>query len=367
MGIDTDIRRAQLQSIFDRFHWTSLVTIVNALVMTAVLETTHASLGPWIWLVLVGTVSAVRLITGHAYYRWGFDSANLRAWEALTIFGALLSGVLWGGGAVALFPADETSQLLWIFLIGGMCAGAASLHAAHLPTALTFIGPAALPLVVLLALPNSLQRIGAATMLAAFVGTLVFTAARFSSHFERTLRLQFELDDANRRLREEIEDHRSTEASLRQAQKMEAVGQLTGGIAHDFNNLLMVIVGSLELIKRRAIEHEDITRLATEAERAAQRGARLTGSLLSFARKQSLWLELTDINRLIGEFTPLLQRAIGECRKAIDKAAEGFQSASTVRNARARSSAFSLAKGLFDRVQIRNVWLQATGHVAESR
>jgi signal transduction histidine kinase len=145
-----------------------------------------------------------------------------------------------------------------------------------------------------------------------FIMALTFTARTFNRHFEQTLRLRFELDDTNQRLRKEIEDHRSTEEHLRQAQKMEAVGQLTGGIAHDFNNLLTVITGSLELILRQATGQEAITRLATAAERAAEQGARLTASLLSFARKQPLRPESLDINSLICDFTPLLRRAVGE-------------------------------------------------------
>jgi signal transduction histidine kinase len=312
LDIDTEIRRARLHSVFERLCGTSLITIANAALMTAVLEATGASKGPWIWLVLVGALAATRLMSLRAYNRRGQGSTNVRAWEIVTILGALLSGLLWGGGAILLFPADETTQLLWVFVIGGMCAGAASFHAAHLPTALAFIGPAALPLVVLSAIQNSPQRIGAAAMLMIFIMALTFTARNFNRHFEQTLRLRFELDDTNQRLRKEIEDHRSTEEHLRQAQKMEAVGQLTGGIAHDFNNLLTVITGSLELILRQATGNETITRLATAAERAAERGARLTASLLSFARKQPLSPEPLEINTLIREFAPLLQRAVGE-------------------------------------------------------
>jgi signal transduction histidine kinase/ActR/RegA family two-component response regulator len=312
LDIDTEIRRARLHSVFERLRGTSLITIANAALMTAVLAEAGASKGPWIWLTLIGALAATRLMSLRAYHRRAQGAINLRAWEVITILGALLSGTLWGGGAVLLFPADETTQLLWVFVIGGMCAGAASFHAAHLPTALAFIGPAALPLVVLLAIQNSPQKIAAAAMLMIFIMALTFTARGFNRHFEQTLRLRFELDDTNQRLRKEIEDHRSTEQHLRQAQKMEAVGQLTGGIAHDFNNLLTVITGSLELILRHAAGHEAITRLATAAEHAAERGARLTASLLSFARKQPLSPEPLDINTLIREFTPLLRRAVGE-------------------------------------------------------
>src|SRR5262249_41491514 len=75
------------------------------------------------------------------------------------------------------------------------------------------------------------------------------------------------------------------EASLHQAQKMEAVGQLTGGVAHDFNNLLTAIIGSLEMIERTDAP-ELIQKYVTAAMRAADRGARLTQQLLAFARRQ---------------------------------------------------------------------------------
>jgi hypothetical protein len=137
LDIDTEIRHARLHSVFDRLCGTSLITIANAALMTAVLGDTGASKGPRIWLVLIGALAITRLMSLRAYRRRAQGSINVRAWEVVTILGALLSGMPWGGGAVLLFPADETSQLLWVFVIGGMCAGAASFHAAHLPTAPT--------------------------------------------------------------------------------------------------------------------------------------------------------------------------------------------------------------------------------------
>src|SRR5215469_16352741 len=96
-----------------------------------------------------------------------------------------------------------------------------------------------------------------------------------------------ELAAANDRLRNEIEARQAAQAALVQAQKMEAVGQLTGGIAHDFNNLLTAVSGSLELLETR-ISDEKSLRLLRTAQRGASRGAKLTQSLLAFARKQHL-------------------------------------------------------------------------------
>lgn len=119
-----------------------------------------------------------------------------------------------------------------------------------------------------------------------------------------------QLSEANKRLRAEMVERERTEVALRQAQKMEAVGQLTGGIAHDFNNLLMAIVGNLELIARR-VEDESIQRYVRNAMHGAQRGAKLVGQLLTFSRKQRLAPEPVDVNQLVGTVAEMLSRTLG--------------------------------------------------------
>jgi PAS domain S-box-containing protein len=101
------------------------------------------------------------------------------------------------------------------------------------------------------------------------------------------------------------------EEELRQAQKMEAVGQLTGGIAHDFNNLLTVISGNLEMVERRVVD-ERLRALVHEAQDAADDGARLTSQLLAFGRRQPLNPRLTDVGALVLAFSDLLRRTLGE-------------------------------------------------------
>ncbi|WP_248312286.1 PAS domain S-box protein [Bosea sp. BK604] len=101
------------------------------------------------------------------------------------------------------------------------------------------------------------------------------------------------------------------EEELRQSQKMEAIGQLTGGIAHDFNNLLTVISGNLEMIERR-LDNERLLALLREAQGAADDGAKLTGQLLAFGRRQALNAKLADIGQLVSNFADLLRRTLGE-------------------------------------------------------
>ncbi|MCJ2107391.1 MASE4 domain-containing protein [Methylobacterium sp. E-041] len=99
---------------------------------------------------------------------------------------------------------------------------------------------------------------------------------------------------------------------LYQAQKMEAIGQLTGGIAHDFNNLLTIVIGNLDMIVRRPGDAQRVERLAGSAMTAARRGAEVTEKLLSFSRRQVLRPETVNPNRLLKDFHTLLQRAVGE-------------------------------------------------------
>jgi PAS domain S-box-containing protein len=115
-------------------------------------------------------------------------------------------------------------------------------------------------------------------------------------------------DLTKERLNQEALD-RSREQLL-QAQKMEALGQLTGGVAHDFNNLLTAIIGSLELLGRRD-RSERNRRLIETARRAAEQGAGLTQRLLAFSRQQPLAPEVLDINRLVSGMSDLLRRTIG--------------------------------------------------------
>ncbi|MDK1491245.1 PAS domain S-box protein [Sinorhizobium sp. 7-81] len=101
------------------------------------------------------------------------------------------------------------------------------------------------------------------------------------------------------------------EEELRQAQKMEAVGQLTGGLAHDFNNLLTVITGNLEMIEAR-LQDERLKGFLREAQAAADDGAKLTAQLLAFGRRQPLNPKLVDVGELVTNFSKLLTRTLGE-------------------------------------------------------
>jgi signal transduction histidine kinase/CheY-like chemotaxis protein len=163
-------------------------------------------------------------------------------------------------------------------------------------------------------LQNILLLLIAVSLLVAGAMSMVLEGA--TRHFVRNLRAR--TDD----LEEEVKRHRETEDTLRQAQKMEAIGQLTGGIAHDFNNLLTVIIGNLDTLKRhlaRANPAQTVAELSGSVQKqvdvamqAARNAAKLTHRLLAFARRQPLEPSRLDCNKLISGMSDLLGRTLGE-------------------------------------------------------
>ena len=142
-------------------------------------------------------------------------------------------------------------------------------------------------------------------MLACLTGASISAAAVFNS--QRRL---------VRQLRDEAKKRETAEATLRQSQKMEAVGQLTGGVAHDFNNLLTIILGNLDTVRRRvatmsADASAPLTRPLDAALHGVRSAAKLTHRLLAFSRQQALEPGPLDLNKLIGGISDLLLRTVG--------------------------------------------------------
>jgi signal transduction histidine kinase/CheY-like chemotaxis protein len=141
-----------------------------------------------------------------------------------------------------------------------------------------------------------------------------FLVARFTREsFAAMTAARDRLAAANRQLLDQVTRREAAEGQLRQAQKMEALGQLTGGIAHDFNNMLGVIMGSHDLIKRRIAKGDyAIQRFLDAAASASERAATLTQRLLAFARQQPLSPQPLDANKMIVNMSDLLASTLGE-------------------------------------------------------
>ncbi len=137
---------------------------------------------------------------------------------------------------------------------------------------------------------------------------------------ERAELLEAAVAAATDELHAEAREREVAEAQLRQMQKLEAIGQLTGGIAHDFNNMLAVVLGGIELAKRRHAEGKgDIGRHLDSAAEGASRASALTRRLLAFARSEPLLPRATDAGALIAGMSDLLDRTLGDAIRVVTK------------------------------------------------
>jgi signal transduction histidine kinase/CheY-like chemotaxis protein len=311
-GISIAIRTEQLRAVFRQLPISLAVNLVNAALTAIVLSTIGAQVFPLVWFFLVALITAGRGILWRHYRRSlsGYESDHI--WSRLAVCGSLLAGSCWGFGGMLLFPIVPTSgQIFLTFVIGGMCAGTVVLNASYLPTLLAFLLSASLPMAVRFFAEGTAADNALGAMIVVFTTALSLAGVHLNRFFLDGMRLRFELNEANLRLQSEMAEHRATEAALRQAQKLEAMGQLTGGIAHDFNNLLTVVIGNLVLASGRASDNSSILPLLQSALRSAERGVALIQRLLAFARKQHLDPQSVDFGALVAGIEELVRRTVG--------------------------------------------------------
>ena len=310
-GAARAIYTEQVDSVFRQTPIALTVNIVNA-GLTAAALAPFASQPlplPWFASVLLVTMGRLALWLYHRRTAVFHERVGRPLAPCDREFTACRSVV--GIGETFLFPVVPVpGQVLLTMVIGGMCAGAVVVNASHLPTLLAFLWAATLPVAMRLVIEGAAIDSALAAMIVVFAGALSLVGKHLNRTVADTMRLRFDLDETNRRLRAEMANHQTTEAALRQAQKLEAVGQLTNGIAHDFNNLLTIIMSNLTLASMRAAEFPAVPPLLNAAMQSAERGATLIQRLLAFARKQTLDPQSLDIFELICGIEEMLQRTL---------------------------------------------------------
>ena len=165
-------------------------------------------------------------------------------------------------------------------------------------------------LVALLYLNNATARVWAPEEVE-LIREVAFRTRQTVARIRAETRLQELADSLELKVQQRTAELMRIEEALRQAQKMEAVGQLTGGLAHDFNNLLAAVSGSLDMLKRKLIGDPALVRYVDIGQTATKRAAALTHRLLAFSRQQTLAPKVVSVNQLIGGFEELIRRTIG--------------------------------------------------------
>ena len=303
----------QVSALYRQMPIALAVNTVNATITAAVLQQLVAVTLPLGWLCVVLLVTSGRCALWLRHRSVHLEVGNVTQWSRLASCGSLVAGMCWGLGGMVLFPiVPVLGQNFLVFVIAGMCAGAVVMSASHLPSLLAFVFSASLPMAALFFRQGSPTATALGVMILAFATALSAAGLHLNRFFAKTMRMRFDLEEANLRLQAEMVERQIAEDALRQAQKLEAIGRLTGGIAHDFNNLLSVIIGNLALAIRRVDNMPTILRLLESALRAAERGATLIQRLLAFARKQRLNPRPIDLNRLVVGTEDLLHRTLGD-------------------------------------------------------
>jgi diguanylate cyclase (GGDEF)-like protein len=200
--IEVSVRSVRLRSALQQIPAAALVTIVNATLMAVLLKVTEPKRGIYTWLGLTIIIAAVRLCLWWSYRHHGQLVNHYRFWSSAHACGAFAAGLAWGAGSVLLLPSADEYQLFWVFVIGGMSAGAASIHYPYWPTVACFIVPASLPLAVRFGLDGWGHHAVAAAMIIVFVTALLVTSWVASRNFGERLRLQHALTRHTRELDE---------------------------------------------------------------------------------------------------------------------------------------------------------------------
>jgi signal transduction histidine kinase len=289
------------------------------------------------WLSATAVVAVGRIAICRAYARRDPPPEEMGLWVAMFFVGTLAAGIVWGASSFVMWLHPSLVAHAFVaFVVGGTTAAVAMITYAHLPSLHAFLLFGGVPVAANLMLRGEGINMAMGAMVMLFIVLAMGYARRANQILHRSLILKeinqslvgelslardslerrvcertAELNRTNANLLAEMEARRETEDRLHQAQKMEAVGQLTGGIAHDFNNLLAVIQGNAEMMSEGHQNGENLTREIEAIVRASERGAELTRQLLAFSRKQTLRPRKVQVNELIGSMIGLLERTLG--------------------------------------------------------
>lgn len=336
-----NILTAQMQALHRNMPMVLAVNVINSGLVAAVLALYLDQVKWWIFFGLVVALTAARSIGWSCYQRRRNVAEPATRWAIIATAGSGLSGLLWGASNVFLLSGDIVGRTFMAFTIGGMCAGALFSLSYFLPAFLFYSYFSLIPLSSTMLLDGRSIYLAMGSMIVVFLAALTFAAHHFNRAFVRGLRLNFDLSERtneltqrteelitiNARLEAEIAHREAAENRLHQAQKMDALGQLTGGIAHDFNNLLTAVIGNLELVQKRAEGDLNFARPLDAALSAAERGATLIEHLLIFARQKPLHPRAVDISGVTANLEKILKQTIGPAIRIIIGATPGVRSA----------------------------------------
>src|SRR5262245_4938787 len=198
-----EIRAAQLSAVFGQMPTALAVNVVNGAITVIVFQRFGRVTIPLAWYCIVLLVTLGRWILWRGY-RCNDRAEDVSYWSLLAACASLAAGLTWGlGGAILLSFAPPLGQIFLTFVVGGMCAGAVVLSASHLPTLVAFLLAASIPMAARFIYEGTVTGYALGAMILVFAAAVSVAGAHLNRIFAETMRLRFELDEANRRLQSE--------------------------------------------------------------------------------------------------------------------------------------------------------------------
>ncbi|MEO3415659.1 ATP-binding protein [Roseovarius sp. CAU 1744] len=315
------IRAQQVHALARLMPPLMIVNLVNAGTLVVVLYGTD-QLTPTIaaWSVVLGFLSVRILVKAHAGRLENAPEAVSKRAVNRVVRSAALFGAVWAFPSMFVLPSvSGWSQVFAAALMTGMiCGGAIALYPIPL-AAVVYSGLVTAGALLGMWFAGNAATIGLTIIAASFFYIFYEVIQRHAQLFVSEFVARLDLEESHKSVArllletrsEATEEKKRSERRLADAQKMEAIGQLTGGIAHDFNNLLAVIQGNAELLEQLELGKESHP-ITSAIRHATGRGAELTQRLLAFSRKQSLRPKAINMRDLISDMSDPLQRMLGE-------------------------------------------------------
>jgi signal transduction histidine kinase/CheY-like chemotaxis protein len=306
-----------------------VATVLNAFVLVLILwePISHSLL--IIWFAATIGLALQRSIFSYKYRPEALQPDQAAKVAKWVVIGLALSGIIWGCAGLFLFPKDSpTHQILVVFVLCGMVAGAAGTFSSIFAAFLAFTLPTLIPLFIRFLIIGGPVYYAMSAMTLLYMGLTLIIARRINitnrelvdlkEHFaqmveEQTAELLYANEQLKRQIeeRERVEEERGRlERHLQNAQKMESIATLAGGIAHQFNNALSVIIGYIELLEMTLPVDIKMSKYIHPLKTSAQRMGNLTNQLLAYARGGKYQPKNISLSALVQDTLPLIKHNV---------------------------------------------------------
>ncbi|MDX8395821.1 MAG: ATP-binding protein [Mariprofundaceae bacterium] len=283
------LKSEQVKLLYAAMPIALLATLVNAIILVAVMwEVTDHYLAT-IWLSCMISVTLARFVLTLVYDKANPEPAQARHWELYFSIGSVVTGILWGSTALFLFPESSVMHQVFVaFVVGGMCAGSVTSLSPLLIPIFSFCALALGPLIIRFFTLDSDINNAMGMMLVLFLVMVLSSALRIYRNISQNIALRMQSEHQEEIILAKMIEHEALEEQLLQSQKMEAIGSLVGGIAHEFNNMLAGMTGSLYLAKKEIADFPHTIKKLDNVERLSFRASAMIKKLLIFAKQDGV-------------------------------------------------------------------------------